>query len=86
MRMANCTIEVTFTPTQAGGRTGQLTINANVAGGQLTAALSGTGEDGGAVTLAPITLSFGTVEVGRRRGIAGDGQRIAARSRFPSRA
>ncbi|MFZ0747020.1 MAG: choice-of-anchor D domain-containing protein, partial [Terracidiphilus sp.] len=61
---ANCTIEVTFTPTQAGGRTGQLTINANVAGGQLTAALSGTGEDGGAVALAPITLSFGTVEVG----------------------
>ena len=40
---ANCVVQVTFSPTQTGNRTGQLTISANVAGGQLTVALSGNG-------------------------------------------
>jgi hypothetical protein len=62
---ASCFIQVTFTPTQAGSRTGQLTINANVAGEELTAALSGTGQSPGAVLLAPVTLSFGQVQVGQ---------------------
>jgi hypothetical protein len=61
---ANCTIQVIFAPTQAGNQTGQLTIWANVAGGQLTAALSGTGVSAGTMTVTPAAVSFGSVEVG----------------------
>ncbi|MDR3740903.1 MAG: choice-of-anchor D domain-containing protein [Terracidiphilus sp.] len=61
---ASCTIQVVFTPSQAGARTGQLTINGNFAGGQLTVALSGTGGSPGMVTLLPTQLSFGSVQVG----------------------
>ncbi|MGB6974702.1 MAG: choice-of-anchor D domain-containing protein [Terracidiphilus sp.] len=61
---ATCTIQVTFTPTATGTRTGTLTVDANVASGQLTASLSGNGTSAGAVTVAPVTLSFGQVEVG----------------------
>jgi hypothetical protein len=61
---ASCTIEVTFTPTEAGVRSGQLTIPANIAGGQLTVTLSGTGDNPGVVVLAPTTLNFGAVAMG----------------------
>ena len=61
---ASCTVQVAFTPTQSGSRTGSLTMNGNLAGGQLTVALSGTGENPTAVNLAPVTLGFGQVEVG----------------------
>jgi hypothetical protein len=40
---AGCTISVTFAPTVKGARTGTLIVTDNVAGGQSTAALSGTG-------------------------------------------
>ncbi len=40
---AGCTISVTFTPTVKGARTGTLTVTDNVAGGQSSVALSGTG-------------------------------------------
>lgn len=61
---ASCTIEVLFTPIQTGARTGQLTIAANVSGGQITVPLSGTGTPSALVTLAPATVSFGQVEMG----------------------
>ena len=61
---AQCTIQVTFTPTAPGSRTGQLTIGANVAGGQLLLALSGTGTAPLAVSVNPPTLSFGSVAEG----------------------
>jgi len=61
---ASCAVQVTFTPFATGSRTGQMTINANVAGGQLMVALSGTGTAALAVNLAPVILGFGTVEVG----------------------
>lgn len=61
---ASCTIQVTFTPTAIGMRTGQMTISANVAGGQITVALGGTGIAAGAVTLNPASLKFGQVTVG----------------------
>ncbi|MDE3163312.1 MAG: choice-of-anchor D domain-containing protein, partial [Acidobacteriota bacterium] len=60
----SCTIQATFTPSQTGTRTGQLTVSANVAGGQLTVALSGTGASAGAVQLSPTSVSFGSIEVG----------------------
>jgi len=60
---ASCVIHVTFAPTQTGTRTGQLTVSANIAGGQLTAGLSGTGATAGAIQLAPTTVSFGQIQV-----------------------
>jgi hypothetical protein len=60
----SCAIQVTFTPAQAGDRTGQLTISANVPGGQFVVALDGTGASPESVSLAPGTLSFGQVQVG----------------------
>jgi hypothetical protein len=60
---ASCTISVSFSPSQSGTRTGQLTISANVTGGQLTVALSGNGDAATAV-VSPVTLSFGQVAVG----------------------
>jgi hypothetical protein len=61
---ASCNLNVTFTPTGTGSRTGQMTINANVSGGQLSVALDGTGATAGVVSLTPSTISFGQVEVG----------------------
>jgi len=55
---ASCTIQVTFTPTATGSRTGQMTIYANVSGGQLTVELSGTGAAAGTVTLTPSSIGF----------------------------
>ncbi|HWT64810.1 MAG TPA: choice-of-anchor D domain-containing protein, partial [Terracidiphilus sp.] len=46
---ATCTIQAVFTPSQAGARSGQLTINGNVSGGSLTVALIGTGGTPGVV-------------------------------------
>jgi hypothetical protein len=61
---ASCTAQVTFTPTQAGSRTGQLTIDANVSGGALAVALSGVGGSPSSVALLPAALNFGQVAVG----------------------
>jgi hypothetical protein len=60
---ASCTIQVTFTPGQVGDRPGQLTISANVQGGQIVVPLDGTGLSTGVVRLTPGTLSFGQVAV-----------------------
>ena len=61
---SNCTILVTFTPLKAIPLLGQMTIYANVYGGQLTVELSGTGAPAGTVSLTPATIDFGPVEVG----------------------
>ena len=61
---AGCAIQVTFTPSQGGDRSGQLTIDANVPGSQLVVSLDGTGTSAGIVGLAPGSLSFGQVAVG----------------------
>jgi hypothetical protein len=61
---ASCTIQVTFTPTRAGSRTGMLTIVANVGGGDLTVSLNGTGTAPGVLNLTPSSISFGSWKVG----------------------
>ena len=61
---ASCAIQVTFTPQATGSLSGEMTIFANVYGGQLTVDLTGTGAPAGAVSLAPSSVSFGEVEVG----------------------
>ena len=60
----SCTIQVTFTPTQVGSRTGVLTVFTNVTGGELKVSLSGTGASSGVFTLTPASVSFGSWEVG----------------------
>ncbi len=61
---ASCAVQVTFTPADTGSRTGQMTVSANISGGQLVVDLTGTGSIAGVVSLAPTTISFGQVEVG----------------------
>ncbi len=60
----SCAIQVSFTPGQTGTSAGQLTINANISGGQISIPLSGMGISAGIVTASPGTLSFGKVQIG----------------------
>ena len=55
---ANCVLQIAFAPATTGSRAGLLTIPANVTGGQVTAALSGTGVTPAALTLTPTSLTF----------------------------
>ena len=66
---ASCAIQVRFTPTQTGSRTGFLTISANLTGANLTVTLSGTGAPSGVVSLSPATINFGPVPVGSASGL-----------------
>jgi len=61
-----CQISVTFDPSQSGAATGLLTIYANVAGGQLTVPLSGTGLAPASVLLTPSALTFDPLTVGQK--------------------
>lgn len=60
----SCTIQVTFSPTVLGSRTGQLTIQGNIAGGNIVVDLSGTAIAPPQVTLQPAKIDFGSVDVG----------------------
>src|SRR5207253_2631812 len=53
-----CTINVTFTPTASGARTGTLSL-ADALRGTLPICLSGTGSNSPGVGLAPTSLDFG---------------------------
>jgi hypothetical protein len=61
---ANCAIQVTFMPQATGPLSGEMTIYANVYGGQLTVDLTGAGSSAGVVSLTPASVPFGQVEVG----------------------
>ncbi len=61
---ATCSVQVRFAPTSTGARTGVLTIYGNVAGGQATATLSGTGTPAAAIVLTPTTATFPITSVG----------------------
>src|SRR5437667_185462 len=56
---ANCTINVTFTPTASGARTGTLSLTDNAGGSPQIMTLSGNGTAPG-VGLAPTSLGFGS--------------------------
>ena len=60
---STCSIQVRFLPTATGSRTGTLTVYGNVAGGQATASLTGTGTPAAAIVLNPIALTFATTVV-----------------------
>ena len=59
---SSCTINVTFTPTTSGTRTGTLTVTDSA--GTQTVSLTGTGTSVGNVTLAPSSVNFGNQGVG----------------------
>ena len=61
---ASCSIQVTFTPQATGPLSGEMTIYANVYGGQLAIDLTGTGSPAGVMSLTPASVPFGQVEVG----------------------
>lgn len=58
-----CTLSVRFTPTATGGRSGLLTVFANISGGQVTVPLSGTGNAPASMVLTPVQLNFGSTGV-----------------------
>ena len=58
----NCTIDVTFTPTTTGSRTGTLTVTDGASNSPQTVSLTGTGVV--QVAAAPASLSFGNQAVG----------------------
>jgi hypothetical protein len=55
---SSCSIQIIFAPTGTGARSGQLTIYGDIAGGQATVSLNGTGTAAAAIALTPLTLSF----------------------------
>ncbi len=62
---ANCTINVSFTPTASGMRNGMLTITDNASGSPQSVSLTGTGAATAPVASAsPSSLSFGNQPVG----------------------
>ncbi|HKT52386.1 MAG TPA: choice-of-anchor D domain-containing protein [Candidatus Angelobacter sp.] len=61
---ASCTIQITFSPTVTGSRTGTLSVNANQNGTSATASLSGSGLNPAIATVSPTVVSFGNQAVG----------------------
>lgn len=55
---ATCTVSVTFAPTATGTRSGQMTVYANISGGQVLVTLNGTASAPSAIVLTPLFLSF----------------------------
>jgi hypothetical protein len=53
-----CTVEIVFAPAATGALSGQLTLYANIPGGQATVVLNGTGTAPASVVLTPLALSF----------------------------
>jgi len=60
---SNCVINVTFTPTAAGSRSGSLTLTDNASGSPQVVGLSGTGT-APSVSLSTTSVSFGNQPVG----------------------
>jgi beta-propeller repeat-containing protein/ASPM-SPD-2-Hydin domain-containing protein/centrosomal CEP192-like protein len=61
---ASCTINVTFTPTAAGTRTGTITFTDSAASSPQTISLTGNGVSGLSGTLSPTSLNFGNQTLG----------------------
>lgn len=61
---ASCTIQVTFSPTIAGTRTGVLTVAGNQSGNPSTLNLSGTGGNPATASVAPLSINFGNQTIG----------------------
>jgi hypothetical protein len=60
---ASCTVNVVFSPTQAGQRTGAVAITDSAPGSPQTIALSGAGS-GSSLVVSPASVPFGAIAVG----------------------
>jgi hypothetical protein len=60
---SSCSVQMNFAPTATGARSGQLTIYANVPGGQTAVTLYGTGTTAAAIVMTPLTLNFASTIV-----------------------
>lgn len=66
----SCQVNVSFTPTAIGPRTGTLTVFGNLTGGgQVAVPLNGTGAPGAAITLTPGSLSFAETLIGQTAAV-----------------
>jgi hypothetical protein len=65
---ANCTFDVTFTPTAVGPRSASLAVTDNASGSPQTVSLTGTGISGPLVSLSPASLTFSQENVGTTSG------------------
>jgi hypothetical protein len=65
---ANCTVQVVFSPTATGTRTGTLAVTGSAGAGtttqSVTVALSGAGASPAAIVLTPTSVDFGSLTVG----------------------
>jgi len=61
---ASCSLQVTFAPATTGSQTGEIVVSANVYGGQFAISLMGTGTAAGDLTLNPLSVDFGQVDIG----------------------
>jgi len=61
---AGCEVNIVFLPSATGTRTGVLTIYGNVAGGQATVQLDGTGAAPASIILNPVSVTFPATNVG----------------------
>jgi len=61
---ATCQIQVTFTPSATGPRSGILTVVANISGGQQSVALAGSGTTQSAIAVLPNSVAFADQQVG----------------------
>jgi len=62
---ASCTVNVTFTPTAVGVRTGTVSFTDNAPQSPQVVSLAGTGETGGQLVAGPSSISFGNVTIGQ---------------------
>jgi hypothetical protein len=63
-RNTGCILELQFTPSATGVRTGTLSVKPSDSSTPITASLEGTGISNGSGTLSPATLNLGSVTVG----------------------
>ncbi|HTW60726.1 MAG TPA: choice-of-anchor D domain-containing protein [Terracidiphilus sp.] len=61
---SSCAIQVAFVPETTGAQSGQVVIDANVYGGQITVDLNGTATAAGVVSLSPDEVNFSPEAVG----------------------
>jgi hypothetical protein len=65
------TFNVIFTPSATGAASGALTVNSNASNPTLSVALSGTGVPQGQLVSSPTTFSFGSIQIGTSKSMAG---------------
>ena len=66
---SSCTAQLYFAPTATGARTGQLTLYANISGGQALVSLAGTGTTPAAITFNPAAFDFAATLVNQTSAV-----------------